>query len=270
MSSLSFIHVTDSHLGPTPESLSCYYNPAAALRATIEDIAQHASDAAFLIHTGDLARNSHTPEGYECAKLVYGLQGQASAPGPLTMTAAGLRLPWYYVPGNSDHRAECLSRLYGPPEGGSELFNYTWEQGGVRFLTLDWGAWRTDEYTLVPEVFAWLSRQLQVRVPTVIFTHHPPVHVGVEFFDRMTPPDLPRLQDLIGQSSVIAIFHGHTHHAWEIQIGDIPVFGTGSITYRHSLSQPEHREIAPPQYRIVSVHEDGTVDAPVHHVPGNP
>ena len=267
--SFTFIHVTDSHLGPTPDSLVYYYNPAAALTATIEDMARRASGAAFLIHTGDLARNSRTPEGYECAKLVYGLQGQAGAPGPLTMTAAGLRLPWYYVPGNSDDRAQCLARLFRPQEGGAEQFNHTWQQDGVRFLTLDWGAWGTDEYTLVPEVFDWLSRQLQVREPTVIFTHHPPLHVGVEFIDSQTPTDLPRLQELIGQSSVIAVFHGHTHHAWENRIGDIPVFGTGSITFRERLLQPEQREIAPPQYRVVTVHDDGSVDAPIHHVPAD-
>lgn len=265
---LTFIHITDSHLGPTPDSLVHYYNPAAALTATVEDIARRASDASFLIHTGDLARNSRTPEGYECARVVYGLQGRAGAPGPLTMTAAGLRLDWYYVPGNSDHRAQCLSRLFCPREGIDYRFNHTWQQDGVRFLTLDWGACGSDEYTLEPDVFDWLARQLRVREPTVIFTHHPPVHVGVEFIDRDTPADLPRLQDLISESSVIAVFHGHTHHAWENRIGDIPVFGTGSITFRENLSRPELREIAPPQYRLVTVQDDGAVDAPVHHVPG--
>jgi len=266
---LSFIHVTDSHLGPTPQSLAFFYNPAAALAAVIEDVAQHAPDAAFLLHTGAVARDSRTPEGYECAKLVYGLQGESQPPGPLTMTAAGLRLPWYYVPGNSDHRGECLARLFCPPYDASKRFNYTWEQDGVRFLTLDWGAWQTDDYTLVPEVFDWLARQLQVRKPTVIFTHHPPVHVGVEHIDCQTPTDLPRLQDLIRRSSTIAVFHGHTHHPWGNKIGDIPVFGTGSITFRANLSHREQREISPPQYRLVTMHDDGTVEAPVHYVPGS-
>jgi predicted phosphodiesterase len=142
---------------------------------------------------------------------------------------------------------------------------------GIRFLSLDWGAWRMDNYVLVLDSYNWLSKQLQNRTPTVIFTHHPPVHVGVEMFDSMTPPDLYRLQDLIAPSSVLGVFHGHTHYPWENKIGQIPVFGTGSVTYRRCLHQSSSEEsileIHPPQYRVVTIGDDGSVRAPICEVP---
>ena len=266
---LTFIHVTDTHLDASPDALTCFYSPAAALTATLEHIARHhAHDAAFIIHTGDMPRNSGVPEGYDCGKAVYGFADRSAAPGPLTVTAAGLNLPLYYVPGNADDRVQCLARLFAD-EFDPPLFNFTWRQNGVRLLTLDWGAWKTDRYTLTPQTFDWLGEQLKDDQPTVIFTHHPPVPVASKFFDRMLPDDMSRLHELLAGSSVIAIFHGHTHHPWHHHIGAIPVFGTGSITWRVSLFDPSHREIADPQYRLVTIHDDNTVTVQLHHVPAS-
>lgn len=263
---LTFVHLTDTHLLAGPQNLAYFYNPGEALIATLKHIAKHHGQRiSFMVQTGDLPLNANTPDAYECAKNIYGLKGHAAAPGPLTATAAGLNLSWYYVPGNTDDRHECLARLFGGHDG-NPLFNFTWRQNGFRFLALDWGVWKTDTYTLTPQTFDWLADQLRDPVPTVIFTHHPPVHVGNAFFDDMTPPDLDRLQKLIDGSCVRAIFHGHTHHAWEHRIGPVPVFGTGSITYRHSLFRPDILEIAPPQYRLVTIKDDGSIDAVLCHV----
>ncbi len=79
---------------------------------------------------------------------------------------------------------------------------------------------------------------------------------------------------LIAGSPVLAIFHGHTHHPWENRIDGIPVFGTGSVTYRrclhHDYAQGLVLEIHPPQYRVVTIHSDGSVTAPIHEVPLGP
>ena len=85
----------------------------------------------------------------------------------------------------------------------------------------------------------------------------------------MTPADLDRLQGLIASSSVVAVFHGHTHYPWENKIAEIPVFGTGSVAPRSSLHEDEKlvMEIHPPQYRVVTVNADGSVAAPIHEVP---
>ncbi|MCY3758924.1 MAG: hypothetical protein OXG96_14480, partial [Acidobacteria bacterium] len=74
----------------------------------------------------------------------------------------------------------------------------------------------------------------------------------------------PRLQNLIRDSSVTAVFHGHTHYPWETRIGHVPVFGTGSITYRLSYDEgPPHLKLFPPQYRVVTVKDDGSVSTEV-------
>ena len=265
--SLKFIQITDSHVGETADTLLHFYAAGRALSAALAHIARHdRHGAAFIAHTGDMICTSSRPASYEGARSIYGLEGDGPAPGPLTARAHGLDLPWYYIPGNADDRDACRARIFphGPRHG---LFNYSWEVGGIRFLSLDWGAWKTDVYTLEPTAFAWLETQLQRSVPTIILTHHPPVHVGVEKFDRMTPEDLPRLQNLIRDSSVAAVFHGHTHYPWETRIGGVPVFGTGSITYRLSYDEgPPHLKLFPPQYRVVAVKDDGAVSTEVWEV----
>lgn len=268
--SVTFIHLTDSHLGESVESLTYFYAPGAVLARALRHIAENGRQgAAFIAQTGDLIWSCNSPRAYETAKAIYGFEAGAPVPGPLLVRSDGLDLPWYFIPGNTDHRQECLRRLF-PGSAPAARFNCTWEVNGIRFLSLDWEAQNTNAYTLRPATYAWLKRQLQASVPTVILTHHPPVLVGVEFFDAMTPPDLHRLQDLIRKSSVIAVFHGHTHYPWENRIGPIPVFGTGSLTFRRSLYHEAAFEIHPPQYRVVTVFEDGRVSAPIVEVPQTP
>ena len=272
--SLTFIHITDTHLGTTCDELVYFYAPGQALKAVVKQIAADgAYDASFIADTGDMIRHWSYPSAYETGKRIYGFEERSPAPGPLRMRAEGMDLPWYYVPGNVDNRLECRNRLFAP-DPGTALFNYTWKVQGIRFLSLDWGASGTNRYTLNPQSFNWLKKQLSQSCPTVILTHHPPVPIGIPMFDEMTPPDLNRLHELIAGSPVLAIFHGHTHHPWENRIDGIPVFGTGSVTYRrclhHNYAQGMVLEIHPPQYRVVTIHSDGSVSAPIHEVPLGP
>ena len=265
---LTFIHLTDTHVAETPESLVWFYGTGGALRTVLRHIARNdGHGASFMAHTGDVIISFKRPKCYECAKSIFGFKGRPAGLGPLTISAEGLDLPWYYIPGNTDDRPQCLARLF-PDCSPTRFFNYSWELQGTRFLSLDWGASGVDHYTLEQESYTWLESQLEQRIPTILFTHHPPVHVGVPKFDVMTPPDLSRLQELIEPSSVIAIFHGHTHYTWENQIGDIPVFGTGSVAPRLSLQEHKNLvlEIHPIPYRVVTVNDDGSVSAPIHEV----
>ena len=172
--SLTFIHITDTHLGTTCDELVHFYAPGHALKAVLKQIAADgAYDASFIVDTGDMIRDWSHPSAYETGKRIYGLEEKSPAPGPLRMRAEGMDLPWYYVPGNVDNRPECRKRLFAP-DPGAVLFNYTWKAQGIRFLSLDWGAYETNRYTLTRQSYNWLQRQLGQRCPTVILTHHPP------------------------------------------------------------------------------------------------
>ncbi len=266
---LRFIQITDTHIAETPESLVWFYATGAALRSVLKQIAQNDKhDAAFMVQTGDVIISFRRPQSYDCVRSVYEFDGSPATLGPLTIRAEGIDMPWYCVPGNTDVRSECYARLFHNC-APAPFFNYCWEVQGTRFLSLDWGASGVDNYTLEPATFSWLRQQLQRKTRTIIFTHHPPVHVGVKRFDDHTPADLNRLQELIAGSSTIAVFHGHTHYPWENRIGEIPVFGTGSVGPRGSLHYADEQvmEIHPPQYRVVTVHDDGSVTAPIHKVP---
>ena len=73
---LTFLHITDTHLGDTPGSLVRFYSPGEALRAVLRDIERHdAFNASFMIHTGDLIRDWNHPAAYDCARTIFSFSG---------------------------------------------------------------------------------------------------------------------------------------------------------------------------------------------------
>ena len=122
--SVTFIHITDSHVAETPESLVFFYGTGGALKAVLKQIAKNnGHGASFIAQTGDVIVSFRRPKAYDCVKSIYGLKGNPDAVGPLTVSAEGLNLPWYYIPGNTDNRAKCLARLF-PNSSPARFFNY--------------------------------------------------------------------------------------------------------------------------------------------------
>src|SRR5262245_16109436 len=163
---LTFLHITDTHLGDTPGSLVRFYSPGEALRAVLRGIERHDGfNASCMIHICDSISDWTHPAADACARGIFSFSGYGKAPGPLRARLGKIVMPWYYVPGNVDVRPECVIRLFGDSQA-PPVFNYAWEINGIRFLSVDWVVWKTDEYTLTPETFEWLRTQLRIEVPT--------------------------------------------------------------------------------------------------------
>src|SRR5258708_2608548 len=112
--SFSFVQITDHHLLETEAGLIRGFAPAPALRAVLRHMAGTVADTAdFIVSTGDLV-DSGSAAAYQTASRVLGLSGQAAAPGPLRLTAEGLReKPFYCLPGNHDDREHFFTGLFG-------------------------------------------------------------------------------------------------------------------------------------------------------------
>jgi 3',5'-cyclic AMP phosphodiesterase CpdA len=261
---VKFIHITDTHLPDAPDRLVHGYCPGHVLEAVLRELkSRDAHGADFLIHTGDLALNPKTPEGYGTARRIFGLEGNSEAPGPLRITALDLNLPFYLTPGNADNRSLLQQSLF--TSRPVEAMNFAFEIGETRFLTVDWAAEGQDNYDLRPETLSWLGDQLRIEQPTVIFVHHPMTPVGAEWLDAQLPSDLNRLVETIRGRPILAILHGHTHRTWDLEVAGVPSLGCGSITSQFSLLDRSVREIRPPQYRVVRI-LDETVSSEVFEV----
>ncbi|MDW7672413.1 MAG: metallophosphoesterase [Bacillota bacterium] len=145
------------------------------------------TDAAFLIHLGDLV-----PSGQE---------GEYDS---LLEVMSVLEIPWFAVPGNHDVRGEGMAHFeqrIAPREHGFDL-------GGYQFLFMD-----TSSLNMTERQLSWLEEQLGSQRETLLFMHCPPTDprgrshsfldpaMGVAFLEQVTDPD----------NGIRGLFTGHIH-----------------------------------------------------------
>ena len=62
---LTFIHITDTHIAESPDSLVCFYGTARAAQAVLKHIAKNdGHGACFIAQTGDVIISFRRPESY--------------------------------------------------------------------------------------------------------------------------------------------------------------------------------------------------------------
>ncbi len=134
---LTFVQITDTHLGSGPDFDFHGFSPARHLERLITHINGLPQPPDFVIHTGDLS-NNRSAASYEVARDLL----------------AGLDVPLYLVTGNHDDRALLRTLLGAPPHPSGDPaapLDYTFEVKGERFLVID--GWTPD----VPDPLGQLS-----------------------------------------------------------------------------------------------------------------
>ena len=186
-----------------------------------------------LVLTGDLAQDEALPT-YETLRGMLGDWVERT----------------HLVPGNHDDR-ERIRRVFGertPPAGP---LTFAFDAGGWRVLGLDTQVPGQVGGRLDPEQLGWLDRQLATRPdsPTLVFCHHPPVPVGVEWLDRLSLEEpcrlLTRMRD---RAHFRALACGHVHREFETALGTARIFTTPSTALQ--FGGAGHRfDMKPPGYR---------------------
>src|SRR6266567_6929151 len=110
---ITFIQITDHHLGEHENSLLSGYHPVHALRKVLQHIAEHESEQFdFIVSTGDLV-NDPTAQSYRNFVQFLHLEPAEAVPGPALTTVEGLQaVPMYFLPGNHDDREEFYRHLF--------------------------------------------------------------------------------------------------------------------------------------------------------------
>jgi len=261
---LSFIQITDHHLGATEHTYNYGYATAHALGRVLDHIAEADGwGAEFLVCTGDLV-NGGTREEYAFFRRFVGLQGVAAAPGPLALSRGRVRnLPAYFIPGNHDVRGVFFNGFFsGTPAAGA---NMAFEHKGLQFLCLDFGTGRRAGEVL-PETLAFLRERLAAGRPTVLFMHYHPVPVGIPWLDEEVPERIDAFWDVAASGRVLAVFFGHAHTTVEARVKGIPVMGLRSTNFQFAPTEQPLYCLLPPHYRVVTVDHDA-LTSQIHEVP---
>jgi hypothetical protein len=183
------------------------------------------------------------------------IAGAAEPPGPLAITAEGLRaMPFYVLPGNLDPRDAFFRNLF--PGAPIRAMNVSFVHGGVQFVCVDWG--EDDHAVSTPAMLYFLARALKDGRPSVILMHHHVAPCGLPLWDSWIAPDVQSFWDIVADRNVLGIFSGHTHVTFEASVRGIPVFGLRSTSYAFAQQGDEVLAVLrPPHYRVVTVSPAG-------------
>ena len=198
-----FVHISDTHFGPTTEYMLNGHNPYACARRLVEVINDLPTRPHFVFHTGDVVSDPD-PEAYQLA----------------AETLAGLQAPIYYANGNHD-TAEGIHRhmLMGPKQDTGEAgqLAYTFEVNGYRFLVLDAkGPAEIDpQGRLSDSQLALVAREAQAEgPPLVVFVHFPAMPLNSIWMDEhMLIQNGASLHQALmpARDRLRGVFSGHVH-----------------------------------------------------------
>jgi len=173
--------------------------------------------------------------------------GSITSYNHLKILMAPLKVPFCVIPGNHDNRENMRSSFcqheYMPLNG---FLHYVIENHPVRLIGLDTLVEGEGYGKLCDERLSWFEKTLQAdfKTPTLIFMHHPPVKVGVKFFDRINCTMSPIFEELIRNApNVIGTLTGHYHHLCVSSFGGKPCFLAPSIAPVHYFAHPDDEKI---------------------------
>ncbi|MEW5988733.1 MAG: metallophosphoesterase [Chloroflexota bacterium] len=204
MDSLYFVHVSDTHFGPTADFRPRGHHPLACARRLVEIINNLPVRPEFVIHTGDVTNHPH-PAAYRLAAEVF----------------TRLEVPIYYVVGNHDTARDIRHHLpMGRKEDVSDepaVLSYVFERKGYRFLVLDArGPEEIDPHGLLSEAQLEVVRREATAAgpPLTVFIHFPVLPLNSPWMDsNMLILNGEALHQALrpARDRLRGVFHGHVH-----------------------------------------------------------
>ena len=214
------VQVTDTHLFSDPEGVLAGVPTWKTFRAVIRQIERNHPDFDYLILTGDLAQD----EALETYRKLREALGD-----------------WLHrcriIPGNHDdpaHLRTVFPELF--PKDGAPL-TFTLSVGGWKIIGLDSHLPGETKGRIEAAQLEWLKSALKLDpgVPALIFVHHPPVAIKVEWLDRIGLEGADDLKALVEASpQVKVICAGHVHQEFSGGIGRAAVYTTPSTCVQFS------------------------------------
>lgn len=247
---LTFIHISDTHFGPTLDYSYFGYSPVENFRILADLINDFPQPPDFVMHTGDLSHD-RSPESYQVATEMIGL----------------LKVPVYFANGNHDDRAHLRRLING--QGSGETVDYTFEVKGERFVVLD--GWKPGILEpagrLSEDQLDWLRAELaRDGGPLTVFLHYVPFQMGSPWLDeRMILLNGEALHEVLrpARDRLRGVFFGHLHRSCHIIRDGITYTSVPSVLagfgWRPWEVVPVMDHDFPPAYGVVQYFADRVV-----------
>lgn len=263
-----FVHLTDTHIMAggawRPRAGNFEWDTAASLRRVVEAVRTLDPAPAFAVLGGDLASPDLLqrdrvlpPQEYEPS---YRLLGDI---------LAGLPCPAYFLVGNHDNRVAFNRVLRSDAPTPDAPHYYSFGHHGYHFVALDSQEPGQAGGFLDAGQLAWLRQDLAQHreQPTIVFVHHHPWPLGLQWIDTMTLRNGEELMRVLHeQAQVHWVICGHVHLDQAIQREGLTLLTTPSTCIQLSkMSQTAKFLPGPPAFRVVDV-RDGELSTRVLHL----
>lgn len=203
-----FVHISDSHIGPTAEYSRHGYRPQPSVERAVAEINSLPMTPDFVIHTGDVVTDPNVASYRRAAEIF-----------------SALKMPIYYVTGNHDRARDIQRHL---PMGSRhilsnnlDVLSYAFEVKGYRFLVLDArGPDEIDPHGVMSESQLALVRQEAAAVgpPLSVFLHFPALPMNSIWMDAyMLVINGMQLHEALlpAQERLRGVFYGHVHQSMQ-------------------------------------------------------
>jgi 3',5'-cyclic AMP phosphodiesterase CpdA len=232
---LYFVHISDTHLGPTREFSRHGHYPWPCAQRLVETINALPTRPDFVIHTGDVV----TEPDPACFRLAAEL-------------FAGLAYPIYFIAGNHDsnqglrHFLPMAEKVEMLAESGP--LAYAFERKGYRFLALD---------AVGPPEIAARGRLSESQValvrreatgdgpPLTIFVHFPALPLNSPWMDAnmLIENGLELHRALLpARDRLRAVFYGHVHQPMQT-FRDGILYASGASAFAQLTAWPTDEDV---------------------------
>ncbi len=245
-----FVHLSDTHIGPTRDFEVFGRNPYAACEKVLEGISRLNFTPDFFIHTGDITA-SMDDASYKLARSLF----------------SRLPAPVYYVAGN--HDSVSLIRKYlefgsvSDPFSDYDLLSYVFEVHGHRFVVLDAHLADPDETrgTVSQLQLDYLRKQfVETPLPVALFIHFPPHPLDSCWIDnQMLMTNGIALHELLKEFAprVRGVFYGHVHRGIHTSVDGLLYSSVPSVVCQFTTLPDEEEPRAdadyPPSFSLVTI-----------------
>lgn len=248
--SLRFIQITDTHLCDRADGLLRGVNTAATLAAVVAQIRAREPHIDGVLATGDLSHDGGTPSYRRLITLLR-----------------PLRAPIYCLPGNHDALSSfaCLLKAAQTQSGG-RLLKDRWQ-----LIFLDSAVPGAVHGHLRPAELARLHTALsdQRDRHALICLHHQPVQVGSAWIDRSMLDNADAFFDIVDRHiNVRGVLWGHVHQVFDAERNGVRLLATPStcVQFKPGCTDFTLDDEAPPAYRWLELHDDGSIATAVESI----
>jgi len=252
---LTFVQISDSHLGPAPDFEKHGVRPFDCLNRVVTLINEFPEPPDFVIHTGAVS-NDRSAESYECAVELL----------------SRLEVPVYYVNGNHD-RPATLRRMMDPSivaqDDPDAPLSYTFDLKGERFVVLDAFSTQVEQPQgyLTEDQLAFLRAETESDGPPLtVFVHYPPFAMGSPWLDRNMPitnGEALHRALLPARDRLHGVFGGHLHRPCQTIRDGISYRTAASVAFQYAWQAWDDKPYPdlnyPPGYTVVRYLDDYVV-----------